>query len=77
MLTKCLARALGPEILVNSIAPGTIQFPGEAPDMDFIKRVPLHRVGTGDDIASAVMYLATVDFVTGQIIAVDGGRSLV
>jgi 3-oxoacyl-[acyl-carrier protein] reductase/pteridine reductase len=77
MLTKCLARALGPEILVNSIAPGTIQFPGEAPDEDFIKRVPLHRVGTGDDIASAVLYLATVDFVTGQIIAVDGGRSLV
>jgi 3-oxoacyl-[acyl-carrier protein] reductase/pteridine reductase len=77
MLTKCLARALGPEILVNSIAPGTIQFPGEAPDDDFIKRVPLHRVGTGDDIAAAVLYLATVDFVTGQIIAVDGGRSLV
>jgi NAD(P)-dependent dehydrogenase (short-subunit alcohol dehydrogenase family) len=77
MLTKCLARALGPEILVNSIAPGTIQFPGEAPDEDFIKRVPLHRVGTGDDIAGAVAYLATADFVTGQIIAVDGGRSLV
>jgi 3-oxoacyl-[acyl-carrier protein] reductase/pteridine reductase len=77
MLTKCLARVLGPEILVNSIAPGTIQFPGEEPDEDFIKRVPLHRVGTGEDIAGAVMYLATTDFVTGQIIAVDGGRSLV
>jgi NAD(P)-dependent dehydrogenase (short-subunit alcohol dehydrogenase family) len=77
MLTKCLARALGPEILVNSIAPGTIQFPGETPDEDFINRVPLHRVGTGDDIAGAVVYLATADFVTGQIIAVDGGRSLV
>jgi NAD(P)-dependent dehydrogenase (short-subunit alcohol dehydrogenase family) len=77
MLTRCLARALGPEILVNSVAPGTIQFPGEAPDEDYIQRVPLHRTGTGDDIASAVMYLATSDFVTGQIIAVDGGRLLV
>src|SRR5580700_10880271 len=77
MLTKCLARALGPEILVNSIAPGTIQFPGEAPDEDFIKRVPLHRTGTGDDIANAVMYFATADFITGQVIAVDGGRTLV
>ncbi len=77
MLTKCLARALGPEILVNSVAPGTIQFPGEAPDEDYIQRVPLHRTGTGEDIAEAVAYFATSDFVTGQIIAVDGGRSLV
>jgi NAD(P)-dependent dehydrogenase (short-subunit alcohol dehydrogenase family) len=77
MLTRCLARALGPEILVNSVAPGTIQFPGEAPDEDYIQRVPLHRVGTGDDIAEAVAYFATSDFVTGQILAVDGGRTLV
>jgi NAD(P)-dependent dehydrogenase (short-subunit alcohol dehydrogenase family) len=77
MLTRCLARALGPEILVNSVAPGTIQFPGEAPDEDYIQRVPLHRVGTGDDIAGAVAYFATSDFVTGQILAVDGGRTLV
>jgi NAD(P)-dependent dehydrogenase (short-subunit alcohol dehydrogenase family) len=77
MLTRCLARALGPEILVNSVAPGTIQFPGEAPDEDYIRRVPLHRTGTGDDIAGAVAYLATAEFVTGQIIAVDGGRALV
>jgi len=77
MLTKCLARALGPEILVNSVAPGTIQFPGEVPDEDYIQRVPLHRTGTGEDIAQAVLHLATTDFVTGQIIAVDGGRSLV
>ena len=77
MLTRCLARALGPEILVNSVAPGTIQFPGEKPDEDYIERVPLHRVGTGDDIAGAVAYFATSDFVTGQILAVDGGRTLV
>jgi 3-oxoacyl-[acyl-carrier protein] reductase/pteridine reductase len=77
MLTRCLARALGPEILVNSVAPGTIQFPGELPDEDYIRRVPLHRTGTGDDIADAVVYLARADFVTGQTIVVDGGRSLV
>lgn len=77
MLTRCLARALAPEILVNSIAPGTIQFPGEPADEEYIRRVPLHRTGTGDDIAGAVVYLCTADFVTGQVIAIDGGRTLV
>jgi len=77
MLTQCLARALGPEILVNSVAPGTILFPGEPPDEEYIRRVPLHRTGTGDDIAEAVAYLASADFVTGQVLVVDGGRSLV
>src|ERR1700735_855611 len=77
MLTQCLARALGPEILVNAIAPGTIQFPGEAPDEDYIRRIPLHRTGKGEDIAEAVVYLASADFVTGQIIVVDGGRAVV
>jgi 3-oxoacyl-[acyl-carrier protein] reductase len=77
MLTRCLARALAPEILVNGVAPGTIQFPGELPDEDYIRRVPLHRVGGGDDIADAVAYLTTADFVTGQVLIVDGGRALV
>jgi len=77
MLTRCLARALAPEILVTSVAPGTIQFPGEPPDEDYIRRVPVHRTGTGDDIAGAVAYLVSADFVTGQILAVDGGRMLV
>jgi len=77
MLTKCLARALGPEILVNAIAPGTIQFPDEKPDEEYIREVPLHRTGTGDDIADAVVYLASSKSVTGQVIAVDGGRLLI
>jgi NAD(P)-dependent dehydrogenase (short-subunit alcohol dehydrogenase family) len=77
MLTRCLARALAPEILVNSVAPGTIQFPGEPPDEEYIRSVPLHRTGTGGDIADAVAYLATAEFVTGQTIVVDGGRSLI
>jgi len=76
MLTKCMARALAPEILVNSVAPGTIQFPGEGPDEDYIKRAPLHRTGKGSEIADAAFFFATTKFVTGQILAVDGGRSL-
>ena len=77
MLTRCLARALAPEIRVNSVAPGTIQFPGEPPDGEYIQRVPLHRTGTGSEIADAVAYFVKADFVTGQVIAVDGGRTLV
>ncbi len=77
MLTRCLARALAPKILVNSVAPGTIQFAGEAPDEEYIRRVPLHRTGTGDDIADAVAFLVKSDFITGQILPVDGGRTLV
>jgi len=77
MLTRCLARALGPKILVNSVAPGTIQFPGEEPDEDYIRQVPLHRTGTGEDIADAVAFFVKSDFVTGQILPVDGGRTLV
>ena len=76
MLTKCLARALAPEILVNSVAPGTIQFPGEGPDEDYMRRAPLHRTGNGSELADAVFFFATTEFVTGQILAVDGGRSL-
>jgi 3-oxoacyl-[acyl-carrier protein] reductase len=82
MLTRCLARALAPEILVNSVAPGTIEFPGDDPTQrlhaqEYIERVPLHRTGKGNDIADAVAYLATADFITGQTLVVDGGRILV
>ncbi|HWG59868.1 MAG TPA: SDR family NAD(P)-dependent oxidoreductase [Candidatus Acidoferrales bacterium] len=76
MLTKCLARALAPEILVNSVAPGTTQFEGEAPDQEYIARAPLRRTGTGEEIADAVAYFAKAEFVTGQVLAVDGGRML-
>ncbi len=76
MLTKCLAVALGPEILVNSVAPGTITFPGEPPHENFIQRAPLHKTGSGEDIADAVVYLASSKFVTGQVIGVDGGRTV-
>ncbi len=78
MLTRCMARALAPEITVNAIAPGTISFEGDAPELeaDYIRRAPLGRTGKGSDIAEAVAFLAESGFITGQVLAVDGGRSL-
>lgn len=78
MLTRCLARALAPEITVNAIAPGTISFPGDAPGLaeDYIQRAPLHRTGTEKDIDDAVVFLVQSPFITGQVIVVDGGRTL-
>ena len=78
MLTRCLARGLAPEVTVNAIAPGTISFPDDAPEIaeTFIRRAPLARTGTADDIVQAVMYLIGSPFVTGQILVVDGGRSI-
>lgn len=77
-LTRCLARALAPEITVNAVAPGTISFEGDAPEIaeDFIHRAPLKKTGKGGDIAEAVAYLAESDFITGQVLVVDGGRSI-
>jgi 3-oxoacyl-[acyl-carrier protein] reductase/pteridine reductase len=79
MLTRCLARALAPEITVNAVAPGTISFPDDAPEIaaDFIRRAPLRRSGGPKDIDEAVVFLASSPFVTGQILVVDGGRALV
>jgi NAD(P)-dependent dehydrogenase (short-subunit alcohol dehydrogenase family) len=78
MLTRCLARALAPEITVNAIAPGTISFPGDAPEIaeDFIHRTPLRRTGGPEDIDDAVIFLAKSPFITGQVIVIDGGRTL-
>jgi len=78
MLTRCMARALAPEITVNAIAPGTISFSGDAPEIaeDFIRRAPLHRTGSPEDIDDAVIFLARSPFITGQVIVVDGGRTL-
>ncbi len=81
MLTKTLAKALAPEITVNSIAPGVFPFSGEeaAPPrvQGMINRTPMKRAGDADEIAETVHFLLTCpDFLTGQIIAVDGGLSL-
>jgi NAD(P)-dependent dehydrogenase (short-subunit alcohol dehydrogenase family) len=78
MLTRCLARALAPHITVNAVAPGTISFPDDAPDLaeDYIRKAPLARTGTPEDVADAVMYLVQAPLVTGQVLVLDGGRSI-
>jgi pteridine reductase len=78
MLTRALAKELAPEIRVNAIAPGTISMPGDSPNLaaDYIKRAPLQRTGTTADIAAAVSFLVTSPFVTGQVLILDGGRTL-
>ncbi len=78
MMTRVLAKELAPRVRVNAIAPGTITMTGDPAfwEEDFIKRAPLQRTGRPDDIADAVMYLATAEFVTGQVLVVDGGRTL-
>jgi NAD(P)-dependent dehydrogenase (short-subunit alcohol dehydrogenase family) len=77
-LTRCMARALAPEITVNAIAPGTITFEGDVAELeaDFIRRAPLGRTGKGSDISEAAAFLAESDFITGQVLVVDGGRSI-
>jgi pteridine reductase len=78
MLTKCLAKALAPDVRVNAIAPGTITMSGDpsAWQADFIRRAPLHRTGTTDEVAGAVSFLVQSNFVTGQVLILDGGRTL-
>jgi pteridine reductase len=81
MLTKSLARELGPEIRVNGIAPGPVLWPerdlDESLKAEIIGKTALKRSGSPDDIARTALFLATeAPYVTGQIIAVDGGRSL-
>ena len=78
MLTKVLAKALAPEVRANAIAPGTITMPDDPPELeaDFIKLAPLRRTGAPPDIADAVVFLACSKFITGQVLLVDGGRTL-
>jgi len=81
MLTKSLARELGPEIRVNGIAPGPVLWPERDLDAalkeDIVARTALKRSGSPEDIASAAYFFAAeAPYVTGQVIAVDGGRSL-
>jgi NAD(P)-dependent dehydrogenase (short-subunit alcohol dehydrogenase family) len=78
MLTRVLAKELAPNVRVNALAPGTITMPGDPTEwqQDFIKRAPLQRSGRPEEIADAVMYLITAEFVTGHVLVIDGGRSL-
>lgn len=75
MMTKALAKALAPSITVNSVAPGVISFNDvDARTQAMIDATPMRRSGTPEEIADAVRFFLTgPDFVTGQILAVDGG----
>ncbi|MDB5904625.1 MAG: pteridine reductase [Betaproteobacteria bacterium] len=82
-LTRSLARELGPEVRVNGVAPGTILWPDDDAWKDEVSRqrimnqTALKRIGEPDDIAKAVEFLLTGGpYVTGQVLAVDGGRSV-
>ncbi len=81
MLVKSLALELGPEIRVNGVAPGVILWPehdiSDAEKEEVLSRIALQRPGDPDDIAETVVFLVTgPDYITGQIIAVDGGRTV-
>ena len=81
MLTKTLARDLGPAVRVKAVAPGAILWPDEAPDDDsrarIVARAPLKRQGTPEELARAVLFLVRdATFSTGEMLAVDGGRLL-
>ena len=81
MLTRSLAKDLAPAVRVNGVSPGAILWPeNDMPDdtkQAILKQVPLARPGEPDDIAGAVLFLARdATYVTGQIMAVDGGRSI-
>lgn len=82
-MVRALARDLSPRVRVNAVAPGVILWPEHGPDSDpkaqqaYLARVPLGRTGTPEDAAQAVRWLALeASYVTGQVLALDGGRSL-
>jgi len=81
MLTRSLARELGPEVRVNGIAPGPVLWPEQGMDQELqheiIGKTALKRQGNPQDIARTALFLAKdAPYITGQIIAVDGGRSI-
>ena len=81
-MTKALAKALAPRVRVNAVAPGAILWPEGATadpqqEQELLARIPLARTGNPDDIARAVVFLVEhAPYVTGQTLAVDGGRTL-
>jgi len=79
-LTLSLARDFAPDVTVNGIAPGVVEWPADFPDDQrgkYLERVPLARAGTPQDVAAAVLFFCSGgSYVTGQILRLDGGRSL-
>jgi len=78
-MTRALARTLAPAVRVNAVAPGVVMLPtgwDEAAGERLRRTTPLKRLGTVNDVVSAVIYLLEADFVTGETIVVDGGRHI-
>lgn len=79
-LTRGLAKALAPEVQVNAVAPGSVLLPEEYGDKErdaIIRATPLRRIGDPADVAKTVLFLLEgSDFITGQVVVVDGGRSI-
>ena len=80
-LTRALALELAPEVRVNAVSPGAIAWPEdgqfEPPERErILATTPMSRLGSAEEIARAVHFLASAPFVTGQVLAVDGGRSV-
>lgn len=80
-MTKVLAKELGPTVRVNGVAPGAILWPdndlSDSAKLEILQRVALKRSGEPDDIAKAVLFLIKdADYITGQILTIDGGRTL-
>jgi pteridine reductase len=79
-MTKSLAQELAPQVRVNGVAPGAILWPenplAEEDKANILKQIPLQKLGSMLDIAHAIEFLINASYVTGQIIAIDGGRSI-
>lgn len=81
MMTKTLAKELGPDIRVNGVSPGAILWPEHESDdtqkqQSILERIPLAKAGNPQDIANAAWFLSQQSYISGQIINIDGGRSL-
>ncbi len=76
-MTRKIAKILAPEVRVKGISPGSVLMPDNMSDSEtaaFNKGTPLARVGSPDDVAKAMLFLLASDYVTGDVIIVDGGR---
>ena len=82
MLTQTLAKELAPRIRVNGVSPGSILWPQDSAEISeddknlMLEKIALHRQGSPQDIADTVLFLANSNYITGQIINIDGGRTL-
>jgi pteridine reductase len=78
-ITECLALELAPKVRVNGVLPGAALFPKDWPAAkirDHVRKIPLLRAGTPEDVAAAVRFLAEAPYITGALLPVDGGRHL-